>query len=69
MFKDGLIYQEARMATERELKEDLAMLNMYGESEKGKVIMEIANFLEVLYMEKMLRLWLKDGVLLQKNCM
>ncbi len=36
MFKDGLIYQEARMATERELKEDLAMLNMYGESEKGK---------------------------------
>ena len=29
--------------------------------------MEIANFLEVLYMEKMLRLWLKDGVLLQKK--
>jgi len=35
----------------------------------SQVIMEIANFLEVLYMEKMLRLWLKDGVLLQKICM
>ena len=36
MFQDGLIYQESRMATEEEFREDLAPLDMNDENAVGR---------------------------------
>ena len=36
MFKDGLIYQESRMSTEEEFREDLAPLDIYDENADGQ---------------------------------
>ena len=36
MFQDGLIYQESRMATEKEFREDLAPLDMNDENAVGR---------------------------------